>query len=68
MSGLFYNAFTFYCAPGYINTWDTSNVTDTSYMSYYACAFNSDISGWNMSKVTNIQGMFFNAHSFNGDI
>ena len=59
------------------NTWDTSNVTDMSYMFYQtgygANAFNiGDISNWDTSKVTNMEKMFYftgtNATSFHLDL
>ena len=52
---------------GHIGNWDTSNVTDMSYMFQYASKFNGDIGNWNTSKVTNMVGMFFGANNFNKD-
>jgi len=50
-----------------INSWDTSNVTNTSYMFYNAGKFNSDIGNWNTSKVTTMNYMFRNAVEFNNN-
>ncbi len=47
-----------------ISTWDTSKVTNMSYMFYNANAFDQDISGWDTSKVTDMSGML-SATSFN---
>ena len=38
----------------YIGRWDTSNVTDMSWMFHRANNFNKDISKWNTSKVIDI--------------
>ncbi|MEJ6078825.1 BspA family leucine-rich repeat surface protein [Vibrio sp. 1-Bac 57] len=48
--------------------WDTSNITDMSFMFNGAKFFNQDISGWNTSKVTNMSYMFDGATSFDGNI
>lgn len=61
-------------AYGPIETWDTSAVTDMSYL--FASdpkednnpLFNFNIGNWVTSKVTTMQGMFFNAPEFNQDI
>jgi len=50
---------------GYIRLWDTSKVTDMSYMFYGASNFNEDISLWDMSNVTNMRYMFCYAMEFN---
>ena len=36
-----------------ISAWDTSNVTDMSFMFNDATEFNKDISGWNVDAVIN---------------
>ena len=48
-----------------ISSWNTSNVTDMSYMFASAVMFNQDISNWNTSKVTDMSFMFSNAKAFN---
>ena len=62
---------------GHISTWETSEVTDMSYLfcaqycSYSnsaAAFFNEDISAWDTSGVTTMEGMFIEALSFNRDI
>ena len=50
-----------------ISFWDTSNVTNMSYM-FYGSSFNQDIGGWDVSSVTNMSYMFSGASSFNQDI
>ena len=39
---------------GDLSKWDTSSVTDISYMFYSAPAFNADISKWQTGAVTNM--------------
>jgi surface protein len=52
-----------------INHWENiSNVTDMSFMFWYAYAFNQDIQNLDISNITNMEGMFDGAISFNGDI
>ncbi|WP_333781161.1 BspA family leucine-rich repeat surface protein [Mycoplasma capricolum] len=51
-----------------IQHWDTSNVTDMSYMFYEAKNFNQPIGNWDTSNVTNMSGMFFGAEEFNQPI
>jgi len=58
---------------GYISIWDTSLITDMSYL--FKCKnhfedtckykFNDDISNWNVSNVTNMRGMFSSCYLFN---
>ena len=52
----------------YINSWDTSNVTNFHSMFSYATNFNDDISGWNTSKATDMSYMFQRASNFNQDL
>ncbi|QVK01550.1 DUF285 domain-containing protein [Mycoplasma mycoides subsp. capri] len=51
-----------------IQYWDTSNVTDMSYMFNGAKNFNQDISNWNTSKVKNMSFMFSGCRCFNQNI
>ena len=53
---------------GNISNWDTSEVTDMSYLFHEKREFNDDISSWNVSNVTNMDAMFKRAESFNQDI
>ena len=48
-----------------IGNWDTSSVTDMSYMFGGAINFNQNIGNWNISNVNNISAMFSSATSFN---
>jgi surface protein len=64
MSWLFYNL----SFNQDINSWDTSNVTNMSYMFYLAQNFNLPINSWNTSNVTRMNNMFQNAYKFNQDI
>ena len=50
---------------GDINNWNTSNVTNMSYLFNEKTGFNSNISNWNTAKVTNMERMFRHAESFN---
>ena len=62
---------------GHISSWDTTRVTDMSYLfsddaeggycSTYS-TFNEDLSGWDTSQVTNMERMFYGASSFNQDL
>ena len=51
-----------------IGSWDTSKVTNMSFMFYQASAFNGDISSWNTAAATNMMFMFLGASTFNKDI
>ena len=55
---------------GHISTWDTSEVTDMSYLFSFdnAGIISEDISGWDVSKVTTMEGMFCSNRNFNQDI
>ena len=65
-------------AYGHISTWDTSGVTDMSYLfcarsGWGSCntaraSFNEDIGDWDTSGVTAMDYMFYKASAFNGDI
>ena len=51
-----------------IGSWDTSSVTNMSYLFYGATTFNGDIGIWDTSSVTDMSTMFYQASSFNQDI
>jgi surface protein len=51
-----------------MDQWDTSNISDMSYMFSGASKFNGDISKWNTGKVQIMQYMFQNATSFTGEL
>ena len=53
---------------GDISTWDTSLVTDMTWLFEGKYNFNGDISGWDVSNVNNMSHMFRHADNFNGDI
>lgn len=68
---------------GLIDHWDTSEVTDMSFLFFYGrcpqnvlqelCTdalknFNEDLSLWDTSQVTSMDSMFFNCEKFNKDI
>ena len=52
---------------GHISTWNTSGVTDMSYL-FETTDFNEDIGAWDTSGVTTMRAMFSGALSFNQDI
>ena len=52
----------------HINKWNTSQVTDMSFMFYGASSFNQDVSEWDVSNVTDMSYMFYNKKSFNQDV
>ena len=54
--------------PANMNTWNTSNVNNMSFMFEGASNFNQPIGNWNTSNVTDINSMFRNAYSFNQPI
>ena len=51
-----------------VEDWDTSNVTDMSFMFKAAEYFNQPIGRWDTSKVVNMSGMFDEAKNFNQPI
>ena len=63
LKGMFRNS-NFY-KPNNMYKWNTSSVTDMSYMFYNASKFNSVIGTWNTSSVTDMSYMFANAYDFN---
>ena len=60
------------CGGNNISDWDTSSVTNMSYLFYNAdgnsSSFNQDLSKWNTSSVTHMNWMFKNLRSFNRDL
>jgi surface protein len=48
---------------GHISLWNTSKITDMSYLFPYN--FNDNINNWDVSNVANMQSMFGNCKSFN---
>jgi len=48
--------------------WNTSNLTDMSWMFYRSSYFNQNIENWNTSVVTNMSSMFREATNFNQNI
>ncbi len=51
-----------------VTSWDTSSVTDMSYMFNSNSAFNQDIGNWDTSSVTDMSYMFNSNSVFNQDI
>ena len=52
----------------FINSWNTSNVTNMQGMFVECYNFNDDISGWDVSNVTDMGAMFDNTYLFNQSI
>ena len=67
MSQMFINC-TVLNGPANIGSWNVANVTNMSYMFYYASFFNQNIGNWNTSKVTNMESMFYSASAFNQNL
>ena len=53
---------------GPIASWDTSGITDMSWLFCDREHFNEDISRWNVSNVVDMSDTFNHATSFNGDL
>ena len=53
---------------GPIASWDTSEVTDMSWLFRHKGDFNEDISRWDVGQVESMDYLFFRATSFNGDL
>ena len=51
-----------------VEAFDTSCITDMSYLFANASAFNGDISRWDTSKVTNMDGLFYGSAAFNRNL
>jgi surface protein len=70
-SKMFYNADKF---VGDVSNWDTSQVTNMSWMFYCSRKFTTEkndcfgINSWDTSKVKNMKGMFYHSENFNQDI
>jgi len=66
MRRMFYNCANLFVGDKKFRNFDTSNVTDMSYMFalaysvYYDGFYQIDLSTWDTSKVTNMSGMFYN--------
>ena len=56
------------CTYPPINEWDTSKVTDMSYLFQRLGAFNEDIGNWDVSSVTSMRYMFEYADEFDKDL
>ena len=50
---------------GPIASWNTSEITDMSWLCYDKAGFNEDISRWDVSNVTSMECTFHDATSFN---
>jgi surface protein len=48
-----------------INSWDLSNITDTSYMFSGCFNFDDNLGNWDVSNVTNMKLMFESSYTFN---
>jgi len=57
MDGMFYECFGLK-GNSTFGLWDTSNVTDMSFLFAFAVKFNQNIGNWNTSKVTSMEAMF----------
>jgi len=51
-----------------LQSWNTTNVVDMSFMFYRATAFNQAVSHLDVSQVKNMSGMFDGAENFNQDL
>ena len=67
------NATTAEADYGPVGNWDTSRVTELSFIldddaRFFPSEFNEDIGAWDTSRVTNMLGAFFAASTFDADI
>jgi len=53
---------------GNMSSWDTSTITDMSYMFEEATTFNQTMNSWNTASVTNMSYMFHNAENFDSPV
>jgi surface protein len=53
---------------GHISIWNTSMITDMSFLFDFKKEFNNDISEWNVSNVINMSYMFHESPTFEKDI
>jgi len=53
---------------GSMNSWDVTNIEDTSNLFSQCDVFDADISSWNTSSVEDMSGMFLGCDLFNQDI
>lgn len=67
MSRMFTNCINF-DGNASMNNWNTSNITNMSYMFHFAYVFNQNIGNWNTGNVTDMSYMFNTAYVFNQDI
>lgn len=67
LSYTFENCYNLTTVP-FINSWNTSNVTNMQGMFFECHSFNDDISGWDVSNVTEMGAMFDNTYLFNQPI
>jgi Mycoplasma protein of unknown function, DUF285 len=51
-----------------LDAWDTSRVTDFSFVFLYAAKMNQSLASWDTSSATFMDGMFLEASVFNGDL
>ena len=76
LEGGIYTAVEAWCADrdaakdqyGPIASWNTSEITDMSWLFHNMADFNEDISRWDVSNVTSMQSTFYGATSFDGDL
>jgi|GEM_PF-3512607 len=52
-------------ANGSISGWNTSTITDMSFLFREASVFNQPLNSWNVSNVTNMSQIFVRAYAFN---
>ncbi|MEQ1732112.1 MAG: BspA family leucine-rich repeat surface protein [Bacteroidia bacterium] len=60
-----FNSCTSLNSPANINSWDVSNITNTTWMFWGATNFNQPLNNWNTANFKNMSGMFGYASTFN---